>query len=275
MLFNKKILLLFTLLSAIVLFYSFDNYLKKEKKMQVELIIDEHLNDLTDFTHKKKDLLLTAAVLLSKDKKIHECIKTNIKSHCEEELIISQETLLNSKLFENMKIHLHDNKLRSFLRLWEKGKQKNDSLINFRDSLHIVKNSKKPISGIEIGRYSMLLRAISPIYKENKYLGSIEVISDFKPIIKYFEDKNVKLYILMKKEFEKIASSINFKKEQKLDKYILLNETNEDLTFVNDLNLDYSSYIEKDSRYILFTPIFDFNTNIIGYYMLDIPFSKF
>lgn len=268
---NKFFLLLFTLLSAITLSYSFNNYFKEEKKIKKEEVMQKYLDNLNDLLQKKKELILTVSLLLSEDKNIKKCIKTYNQKHCEEQLLKSQQVLLNSKLFEDIKIHIHDDKLRSFLRLWEDNKQKNDSLTEFRKSLHLVKKFNKSIYGIEVGVYSMLIRGISPIYEKGKYIGSIEVISDFQSIINYFKNKNIRFYILMDKEYEKIASAIKFKKKQQFNNYVLLNETNKDLSFLNDINLNYTSYIINNSNYILFTPIFDFHTKIIGYYMLKIP----
>lgn len=262
-------LIFVVLLSAGLLLWVFDNYLSYQKQEKIELKIDSYLKELTDFVNKNKNLVMTASVLLSKDESIKRCLKTNERCNCLKYLTKSKESLLGTYLFDDFKIHVHDKDMKSFYRLWSPERE-NDSLEPFRHSLKIVKDSQKSISCIEIGRFSMLIRGISPIMDDEKYLGSIEAITNFNSLINHFEEKGIQIYILMDRKYEGIASKMKFKKEQYLKNYILLNKTNEDISFLDDVEFNGTSYQHTDYYYLVHTPIFDISRNIIGYYVLKI-----
>ncbi len=257
------------LFSCIILVWVFNNYLANQNQEKIELKIDTYLTELNDLVNKNKNLIMTVAVILSKEQSIKKCLKTNNRNNCLEYLNKMKETLLNTYLFDDLKIHIHDKNLKSFYRLWDPKKQ-NDSLVDFRNSLKIVKKNKSSISCIEIGRYSMLIRGISPIIDDGFYLGSMEAIINFSSLIDHFKEKGIELYILMDKKYKNIASKVEFKKEQILKNYILLNETNKDISFLYDEQFNGTNYKKKDFYYLVNTPIYDVFRNIIGYYVLKI-----
>lgn len=262
-------LIFVVLLSAGSLLWVFNNYLSYQKQEKVELRIDAYLNELSEFVNKNMNLVMTASVLLSKDESIKRCLRTNERCNCLKYLTKSKESLLGTYLFDDLKIHVHDKDMNSFYRLWSPERE-NDSLEPFRPSLKIVKDSQKSISCIEIGRYSMLIRGISPIMDDEKYLGSIEAITNFTSLINHFEEKGIQIYILMDRKYESVASKTKFTKEQFLNNYVLLNKTNEDLSFLDDVEFNGTSYKQLDYYYLVHTPIFDISRNIIGYYVLKI-----
>ncbi|AXX92109.1 hypothetical protein CPU12_00740 [Malaciobacter molluscorum LMG 25693] len=268
---NRNIIgiILIVLFSASTLIWVFNNYLTSQKKQKDEKIIDLYLGELSGLINKNKNLVLTASVLLAKDESIKKCLKTDNQNSCFKYLIKSKQGLLNTQIFDNLKIHVHDKDLKSFFRLWDPKKER-DSLKSFRYSLSIVKEEKRSISCIEIGRYSMLIRGITPVFDEDKYIGSIEAITNFDSIIKHFRQQNISLYILMKNKYKNIASKIDFNNEQKLKNYILLNQTNKNISFLYDLKLDGTNYEKKGSFYLVSTPIYDIRKTIIGYYVLKL-----
>lgn len=272
MTFNKNIFLLslFIVLSSLFLVWAFNNYLIYKTEEETKVVMDRYLNDLTKIVHKKKELVLTASVLLSKNDNIKKCLKTKNENECIKYLQKSKQSLLNTPLFDDMKIHLHYKNTKSFFRLWDLKNKDNDLLTLFRDSLKIVKGDKKPLSCIEIGRFSMLIRGISPILEENEYLGSIEAIVDFNSIVEYFNKKGIELYILMDKKYEDIVSKVKFSKEQLLKKYIVINEVNTDISFLDDIDFKFTGYLKKESFYLLYTPIYNVNKVAIGTYVLKI-----
>ncbi len=260
---------LFVVFSCITLIWVFDNYLTTQKQEKIEIRIDSYLKELTDLVDKNKNLVMTASVLLSKDESIKRCLRTKEQCNCLKYLSKSKESLLNTYLFDDFKIHVHDKDLNSFYRLWDPNRE-NDSLDSFRHSLKIVKKHKTPISCIEIGRFSMLIRGISPVIDDGKYLGSIEAITNFNSLIEEFEQKGVKLYILMNREYQSVASKVEFSKEQELRDFVLLNKTNEDISFLNDVDFNGTQYHKMGYYYIVNTPIYDISRQVIGYYVLKV-----
>ncbi|RXJ88117.1 cache domain-containing protein [Arcobacter sp. CECT 8985] len=269
---NKNLIsiIVFVLFSAGSLIWVFNNYLSYQKKEKDEQIIDLYLDELTNSVNKNKNLVLTASVLLAKDESIKNCLTTEEQSRCFKYLTKSKNGLINTDIFDNLMIHVHDKNLKSFFRLWNPQKD-NDSLKSFRYSLSIVKKHKNSLACIEVGRYSMLIRGITPVFdSKNRYIGSIEAITDFNKIIKHFKKQNIGLYILMDKKYKNVASKVDFSKEQILKNYILLNKTNENISFLYDLDFKGTSYKKIDSYYLISTPIYDIRKTIIGYYVLKV-----
>ncbi len=240
------------LFSCFFLLWFFNNHIEEQEQRKMELKIDTYLKELNDIETKTKKLVMTSSVFLSKNDNVKRCLKTKNKEACSEYLTKIKQSLLDTDAFEDFKIHLHSKDLKSFYRLWDT-KTTNDSLSGFRHSLKIVKELKKSISCIEVGRYSMLIRGISPIFEDNKYLGTVENISNFEPIIKYFKQKGIKLYVLMNKENQNIASKVHFSKNQILTDYVVLNQ------------------ISKFNNFVLVhTPIYNISKKVIGYYVFQI-----
>lgn len=273
---NKYLLFstIFIIMTTYLVFYTYSNYIHHEEKRKAEVMMDYYLKDLANLVYKNKQLVLTSAILLSKNNEIKNCIKRENENSCIDYLQNSKESLLNTTFFDEIKIHLHKKDLKSFFRLWDLKNKKNDFLGSFRHSLNIVKNTKASISCIEIGRFSMLIRGISPIIENKQYLGSIETITNFDSIINNFKAKNIDLFILMDKKYEKIVTGINFKEKQKLKNYILINERTKDSKFLENLELKDTSYIKKKNFYLLYSPILDVNQEKIGFYMLKINSNK-
>jgi len=67
-----------------------------------------------------------------------------------------------------------------------------------------VKETKKPLSAIEIGRAGLVMRGLSPIFDDDKsYLGSLEFIMGFNSIIKAFHKDHEYLLVLMDERYKR------------------------------------------------------------------------
>jgi len=125
---------------------------------------------------------------------------------------------------EDLRLHFHLPNGRSLLRIWRKKQSKrngtwldiSDDISSFRNTVIDVNRSGTSIRGIELGRGGFAIRGIAPVLdKNNKQLGSVEVLHSFNPILKKSSD-NKKDFILlyMNKEFLKITTKL-----QDSDKY--------------------------------------------------------
>ncbi|KPA10793.1 methyl-accepting chemotaxis sensory transducer [Candidatus Magnetomorum sp. HK-1] len=91
-----------------------------------------------------------------------------------------------------LKLHFHLPNGRSLVRLWRK-KQKqiknkwvdlSDDISGFRQTVLDVNQTGTPAKGIELGRGGFVIRGVAPVKNtENKILGSVEILMDFKPIM--------------------------------------------------------------------------------------------
>ena len=72
--------------------------------------------------------------------------------------------------------------------------------------LGLVKKTKKPIVGVEIGRAGLVLRGIAPILDKDRYLGSVEFIQGLNSIsLSSLKDK-VYIVTIMDKKYAPIAT---------------------------------------------------------------------
>lgn len=87
-----------------------------------------------------------------------------------------------------LQFHFHLKNGQSFLR-FHKPKKYGDSLL-FRKSIETIVKTKKEISGFEVGKFFEGFRYIYPIFKENIYVGSVEVAFSAKHIMQQLQ-KNI------------------------------------------------------------------------------------
>ena len=159
-----------------------------------------------------------------------------------------------NKYFETL--HIVDPNGRSFLRVHKK-EQYGDSLSEVRPTIKDIITSHKDISGYETGKHSTAFRTISPIFYENKYIGSIGI--GINP--NYFLDKigeiiNEKgLLFINKNDLELYSnkgdlSIKNFKLQTTINKEELdvLNNLPKNYNFEDNIKIEI-----KDKFYVLHT----------------------
>ncbi len=104
-------------------------------------------------------------------------------------------------------LHFHLPNSRSLVRMWrDKQVQRNgewidvsDDLSSFRSTVLEVNRTKKPVSGIELGRGGFVLRGLVPVQApDGRHLGSVEVLTDFNQMLKskaQQEEENLLLFM--------------------------------------------------------------------------------
>jgi methyl-accepting chemotaxis protein len=201
-------------------------------------------------------------------------LKDKKRDECTEHLQKIQTVFDSISFSENIKIHVHTADLKSFFRVWDLEDIKNDSLMFFRDSLQMIKEHKKELAGIEIGRFSMLMRGISPVLDGDEYLGSIEVISNFDKITKDLKKREIDFYVLMDKKYQQISTKVSYSKEDYVGKYIVINSVNSELNVFREVTFKGTGYKATKNHYVIYTPIYDIAGEKIGFYVLKILKSK-
>jgi hypothetical protein len=73
--------------------------------------------------------------------------------------------------------------------------------------LVLVKQSKKPVVSIEVGK-RLNIKAISPILHDEVFEGSIEVIEGFEHLRKRLAEQGYRLYILLNDRYLPIAKTL-------------------------------------------------------------------
>ena len=113
------------------------------------------------------------------------------------------------------KLHFHLPSGRSLVRLWRDRQIKRDGewldltddISSFRNTVMDVSRFGKPIQGVELGRGGFVIRGLAPVKdSDNKVLGSVEVLSDFQPLLeKMFPKKSSHFLLLMNQSFLEIT----------------------------------------------------------------------
>jgi hypothetical protein len=90
----------------------------------------------------------------------------------------------------------------------------------FRKGLLRVKETKEPFVSVELGK-RLNIKAISPIFDEERnFIGSIEVIMDFKNIKQRLKKFNLSMIALLDKKYIDIA--VDLKEHKQLGNYFVV-----------------------------------------------------
>ncbi len=181
---------------------------------------------------------------------------------------LSKEFKDNTK-FGNIKIHVHDKDIRSFIRVW-KPEKFGDDLSGFRKTIVAVKESRKPLVAIEVGNAGMELRGIAPIVSGGTYLGSIEFMQGLNSVIKDLKTNfDTDLIVALDNSYLDTAKELKGKatigekltlaaKEDVINKELMeeLNEAEFDLA---------EASFTTESFYVTLIPITDYSGEKVGY----------
>ena len=266
---SKKIflpLIFVTLISVIsIMFYGYYNL--NETKKEIYKQVRENLRTIYNIKlNEKKDVGITNAIAISNDSVIKKALKTNNRSLALKELKPLIKEYKKYTKFKNIKIHIHTKDAHSFLRVWKPDKF-GDDLSSFRKTILWVKENKKPLVAIELGRAGLVLRSLAPIFDENKnYIGSLEFMQGLNSIAKDLKKEKTYFLVAFDKKYLNIATFLKNAKE--IDKgYVLaLKNGAYDEKFYQDLkNAEIKPIIETENFYAISIPIKDFNGNVVAY----------
>ncbi|MFK5881164.1 MAG: methyl-accepting chemotaxis protein [Sulfurospirillum sp.] len=255
-----------------ILFVSFlvsDYYLiySSEKNKIYKQEIEKYLNFFRDEYKTRKDFSLLNSIMLSKNEFVVSGLLDGDRGYTEKGLKNILNLFNKNTTYKNLKIHIHDDSLHSFLRVW-KPKKFGDDLSSFRKTIAEVKKTKKPLVAIELGRAGVVLRGIAPVVEQGTYIGSVEIMQGFNSIVADGSNDNLDVIILLKKNNLKIATLL--KKAKSVGKYVLAVDKNKiNMKFLNELrgaNIAKTKTLLKTKTF-LFTSIGlkDFSGNIVAY----------
>ena len=215
----------------------------------------------------KYDIGLTNAINIGSNFDVIEALEYDNIEFATEGLDRLIKTYKENTPFKNIKIHIHTKDLKSFLRHWSP-KKHGDDLSGFRHTIVKVKETKKPLVAIELGRAGMVIRGIAPIIKGDEYLGSVEFMQGFNSIVKAAkEDINAQVLVLMDKTQLKTATLLKESPAAK-DSVLAQRKTDTDMNFFNEIkNLDLSVYKESfktENYFIVKQELKDFKGNRVG-----------
>lgn len=253
---------------GVLLLFLYNKSISFEEEETLKRHIDSLLATLDNKIEEIEKVALASSVILSKNPYVIECLAQKERSICLDYLLDVKNAVSAAHLFNNTRIHLHTSDFSSFIRLWDYQNQNNDNLSSFRHAFEKIKQTKRPFTGIEIGRHGMFIRAIAPVFQKDIYRGSIETVVDFESLNDYFKKDGIDFYVLMKNEYRNIPNAITYPHNATLDNYTIINQETNRLHVVKEVNFQGTSYLKQGDHYILHTPIVDINGENIGFYVL-------
>ena len=136
---------------------------------------------------------------------------------------------------KHFRIHFHLPPARSLLRLWKTKQHKSDDLSSFRNTVKTISQGEHtPLAGIEIGRGGFAIRGLAPVITDSgRYLGSVEVLSSYDPLVKYgISNKHEYIAVYMKKEFLPIATRLHDRSKHPLvgENFVYVSSTDKVVT---------------------------------------------
>ena len=216
----------------------------------------------------KEDIGITNAINISRNYSVVRALLENNREIAIQGLKDLSDEFRTYTNYKNIKVHIHDANVHSFLRAWKPNKF-GDDLSGFRHTIVAVKKEKKPIVAIELGRAGLVLRGLAPVMVDGEYLGSVEFMQGLNSVIKSAKKNNgYDIAIVMKNEFLPIATQL--KDAPKIKNYTLAvkkNVVNQD--FFNNLNEAQIDKIDTfqitDKYFIVSEPIKDFSGKVVAY----------
>ncbi len=247
------------------------------EKIESDVLAQEKEKLLDFYTQKfqaKKDVAISNVISIARNFFVVSALKENQRPIAINGLKHLINDFKENTKFKNIKIHIHDKDVVSFVRLWNLDKH-GDDLKGFRKTIIEVKKTKKPLAAIEIGRAGLVLRGLSPVIDNNEYLGSVEFMQGLNSIIRDGQKKGISLIILMKKEHTRTATLL--KNMPELNKEFVLASRKSDLNqaFFDELKeVDVTLSGKTGNYYYTSIPIKDFEGNIVAYAVLGENLEK-
>lgn len=223
----------------------------------------------------KLDVGLTNAINIASNFDVIEALSYDNRVFAVDGLKKLADVYKESTDYKNIKIHIHTKDVKSYLRHWNPEKY-GDDLTSFRHTINKVKETKKPLAAIEVGVAGMVIRGLSPVIKQDEYLGSVEFIQGFNSIIKSAaSDLGAKTLVITYNEFIKNPAKDSIKT---LDGIVTQNKDTIDEKFFNEVkNLSFKAdqdIFMSDNYFIVKYKIDDFSGKQVGYIITAQPMQE-
>jgi len=220
---QSKIIAIIVTISIIVFLAlgltSFQKYQDEYQNTAADLA-NEMREDMERSIHEKMAIGVTNAVAFASNRELINSVASQDRYSALMALQSVNETYASNTDFKNIKIHIHTPDNRSFLRAW-KPKKNGDDLSSFRFGVAKVIKEKKAISVLELGRAGLAVRGITPLFKEGRYLGSLEFIQGMGSVARQYTARNMQ-YLLLLNDYA-LSISTKAKENTAVGKYVLGN----------------------------------------------------
>lgn len=215
----------------------------------------------------QKRYALSLAIILAQDKEIVESFLNKNREQSFE--IVNRKINLLKKLQNSqIDVQIHNEDMSTYIRSWDLS-IKDVPLEEFRQGIVKVHSENKPFVSIELGK-RLNIKAISPLTKENKVIGSIEVIIGFEYLESELQQKGLQTFILLENKYLDIADTL--KNNIKIQNFTLVNDKNKEIEALNQVDInnlkDYGYFTSKEKAFSYFS-YYSFDRGKLGYIMVS------
>ncbi|MBN2895963.1 MAG: CZB domain-containing protein [Campylobacterales bacterium] len=263
------------LIGLVIILVNYFGAIKEIERHTYEQSAKELSGFFEDAYEAKNDVGLTNAIMIAQNYYVIEALKQQNRQMAIDALAGISEEFKRSTKYQNVKIHLHDAQVHSFLRAWSP-KKFGDDLSGFRHSINELKRSQKPFVTTEVGVAGLVLRGLAPVMENGHYLGSVEFIQGLNSIVGDAKTKRgFDMAVLLKKS--ESAEAKELAKAPVYGDYLLaINEGVMDRSFASALPVIKP---EKGPQvlggyFVTTVPIQGFNGSVSGYAVIGEPLSK-
>ncbi|QOY55923.1 diguanylate cyclase [Candidatus Sulfurimonas marisnigri] len=185
----------------VLIAFSYTGFLEEKKdslqNIKYKLLASEMQEEVGAMILAKQKATLAMAISLANDKKlVQDVFSNNIDNDYYKKLISDYREYTQ---YKNIWVHIIDKDLNSIYKSWSNIKHEN--IAGLRPDLVSVSKSKKPSYGCSAGLYDLSIKAVIPLFKDDVFIGIIEVISHFNSISKQLKKFDTDSVVVLKKRY--------------------------------------------------------------------------
>lgn len=266
----KKIIVSFFLLLIVLLFF-LNRYNTILNQKEIDIFVSNQMKIVEDELENQKNQALSLALMFSQNQEIVKNLDEKNQIELKKELL-KLLSIIKTYTKQEIDVQIHTQNLEVFVRSWE-DKDFGEDLSSFREGLVKVKETKQPFVSSELGK-RFNIKAIAPIYDKNmNFIGSIEIIVDFKELIQRLKNLGIDSMVLLEDDFLNIATT--YKKSKKIGSFMILHNSfdNFDERIVKEILKSDKFFIKSSSKIYSKIPLGSFENVSAGVLLLS--FEKY
>jgi methyl-accepting chemotaxis protein len=271
----KKVLVYIVIITIIILggLFKVSNDMTKDvEEQKYEKLKKEMTSKLSQLLNEKFSIGQTVSISLAYNKDIKNALMKNDRDIAIEAIDGLSKAYAEYTNLKNVKIHIHTKDVKSFVRNWDTNKY-GDRLDTFRYTINSVKETKKPIVAIEIGKAGLSIRGISPVLSNDMYIGSIEFMQGFNSVVKDMKTDDISLMVLMM-EFDDIDSPERKVKKLTISQKEYDKKFKDILTDISFERLRKESYVLYKDYFVVCIPVIGYDSRQVGVYVMGQRLDK-
>lgn len=263
---NKYLLFLILITLVFIIFIFFILRDINKNNQLITKLEDSFIFTKNNF-EEQKEYALSLAVLLSEDKEILESFE---KKNKKESFELINRRIKTFKQLQNsdFEIQIYNKDFTTYIRSWDSSKD-DAPLRSLKRGVREVKRTKEPIVSIELGK-RLNIRAISPLMKNDEYIGALKVLINFEQLTKELEQKGLSIFVLLNNKYLNIATEL--KKNQQINRFTLVNQYGQNINNFKNLNFehlkDFGYFTNKELAFSYFS-FYSCKREKIGYVIVS------